>query len=95
MPEKLDLPAGQVATLLSKKHRDPALVKRLGDYLRENLNAQERHLLMLHYNDGLTLADVARVLNVSTEYAVRLHANLIERVQTEFGSCSPALHIHL
>lgn len=81
MPEKLDLPPGQGVTLkeLSKKH----LVKRLGDYLKKSLNVQERHLLMLHFNDGLPLTDIARVLNVSTDYAVRLYEELMKRIKTD------------
>ena len=58
--------------------------KLLTDYLTKGLNREERLVLILYYTEGLTMAEIGLVLDLSESRVSQIHKDVIERLRRRF-----------
>ncbi len=56
----------------------------LTDYLTRGLNREERLVLVLYYTEGLTMAEIGLVLDLSESRVSQIHKDVIERLRRRF-----------
>ncbi len=70
-----------------QKSIDPAqrvARKMLTEYLTRGLNREERLVMVLYYYEGLTMAEIGQVLNLSESRVSQIHKDVIERLRRRF-----------
>jgi len=68
---------------------DPAVkVSRglLAEYLTKGLAREERLVLMLYYYEGMTMAEIGAVLNLSESRVSQIHKEILQRLRHRFSS---------
>jgi RNA polymerase sigma factor for flagellar operon FliA len=65
--------------------------KMLTEYITRGLNREERLVLVLYYYEGLTMAEIGLVLNLSESRVSQIHKDVIERLRRRFRNESPEL----
>ncbi|MCK6458040.1 MAG: FliA/WhiG family RNA polymerase sigma factor [Phycisphaerae bacterium] len=58
--------------------------KMLTEYLTRGLNREERLVMILYYYEGLTMAEIGMVLNLSESRVSQIHKDVIERLRRRF-----------
>lgn len=58
--------------------------KMLTEYLTRGLNREERLVLVLYYTEGLTMAEIGMVLDLSESRVSQIHKDVIERLRRRF-----------
>jgi len=58
--------------------------KLLTEYITRGLNREERLVLVLYYYEGLTMAEIGLVLNLSESRVSQIHKDVIERLRRRF-----------
>lgn len=58
--------------------------KMLTDYLTKGLNREERLVLVLYYTEGLTMAEIGLVLDLSESRVSQIHKDVIQRLRRRF-----------
>ncbi len=56
----------------------------LTDYLTRGLNREERLVLVLYYTEGLTMAEIGLVLDLSESRVSQIHKDVIARLRRRF-----------
>ncbi|MFH1419903.1 MAG: sigma-70 family RNA polymerase sigma factor [Planctomycetota bacterium] len=56
----------------------------LTDYITRGLNREERLVLVLYYTEGLTMAEIGLVLDLSESRVSQIHKDVIARLQRRF-----------
>ena len=56
----------------------------LTDYITRGLNREERLVLILYYTEGLTMAEIGLVLDLSESRVSQIHKDVISRLRTRF-----------
>lgn len=72
--------------------RDPAAIdpsekvsrQMFTEYMTRGLNREERLVLVLYYYEGLTMAEIGQVLNLSESRVSQIHKDVIERLRRRF-----------
>lgn len=59
--------------------------KLLTEYITRGLNREERLVLVLYYYEGLTMAEIGLVLNLSESRVSQIHKDVIERLRRRFN----------
>jgi DNA-directed RNA polymerase specialized sigma subunit len=60
----------------------------LTDYISRGLNRDERLVLVLYYYEGLTMAEIGQVLDLSESRVSQIHKEVLERLRRRFaGLC--------
>jgi len=59
----------------------------LTDHLSRGLAREERLILVLYYHEGLTMAEIGAVLNLSESRVSQIHKDILQRLRQRFGSC--------
>lgn len=54
------------------------------EYMTRGLNREERLVLVLYYYEGLTMAEIGQVLNLSESRVSQIHKDVIERLRRRF-----------
>lgn len=54
------------------------------EYMTRGLNREERLVLVLYYYEGLTMAEIGHVLNLSESRVSQIHKDVIERLRRRF-----------
>lgn len=54
------------------------------EYITRGLNREERLVLVLYYYEGLTMAEIGLVLNLSESRVSQIHKDVIERLRRRF-----------
>jgi RNA polymerase sigma factor for flagellar operon FliA len=57
----------------------------LTEYITRGLNREERLVLVLYYYEGLTMAEIGIVLNLSESRVSQIHKDVIERLRRRFS----------
>lgn len=58
--------------------------KMLTEYVTRGLNREERLVLVLYYYEGLTMAEIGMVLDLSESRVSQIHKDVIERLRRRF-----------
>ncbi|MFQ5425353.1 MAG: FliA/WhiG family RNA polymerase sigma factor [Phycisphaerae bacterium] len=58
--------------------------KMLTEYITRGLNREERLVLILYYTEGLTMAEIGLVLDLSESRVSQIHKDVIERLRRRF-----------
>lgn len=67
---------------------DPTVVlsrKLLTDHIGKGLAREERLILVLYYFEGLTMAEIGAVLNLSESRVSQIHKDILARLRQRFG----------
>ena len=56
----------------------------LTDYITKGLNREERLVLVLYYTEGLTMAEIGLVLDLSESRVSQIHKDVIHRLRRRF-----------
>lgn len=56
----------------------------LTDYITRGLNREERLVLVLYYTEGLTMAEIGMVLDLSESRVSQIHKDVINRLRNRF-----------
>ncbi|MFO0972776.1 MAG: sigma-70 family RNA polymerase sigma factor [Phycisphaerae bacterium] len=59
--------------------------KLLTEYITRGLNKEERLVLVLYYYEGLTMAEIGMVLNLSESRVSQIHKDVIDRLRRRFN----------
>ncbi len=68
---------------------DPAHVvsrELLTEHISKGLSREERLILVLYYYEGLTMAEIGAVLNLSESRVSQIHKDILMRLRQRFGS---------
>ena len=57
----------------------------LADYLTRGLAREERLVLILYYYEGMTMAEIGAVLNLSESRVSQIHKEILTRLRNRFG----------
>lgn len=57
----------------------------LADYLTRGLAREERLVLILYYYEGMTMAEIGAVLNLSESRVSQIHKEILTRLRQRFG----------
>jgi len=56
----------------------------LTDHITKGLNREERLVLILYYYEGLTMAEIGLVLDLSESRVSQIHKDVLNRLRTRF-----------
>jgi RNA polymerase sigma factor for flagellar operon FliA len=59
----------------------------LTEHIAKGLAREERLILVLYYHEGLTMAEIGAVLNLSESRVSQIHKDILQRLRQRFGSC--------
>ncbi|MCB9867171.1 MAG: sigma-70 family RNA polymerase sigma factor [Phycisphaerales bacterium] len=59
----------------------------LTEHISKGLAREERLILVLYYHEGLTMAEIGAVLNLSESRVSQIHKDILQRLRARFGSC--------
>ncbi|MFQ5590466.1 MAG: sigma-70 family RNA polymerase sigma factor [Phycisphaerae bacterium] len=57
----------------------------LADHLTKGLTREERLVIMLYYYEGMTMAEIGAVLNLSESRVSQIHKEILQRLRHRFG----------
>ncbi len=63
----------------------------LTDYITRGLNREERLVLVLYYTEGLTMAEIGLVLDLSESRVSQIHKDVISRLRRRFKDAATEL----
>ena len=55
------------------------------EHLTRDLAREERLVLMLYYFEGMTMAEIGSVLNLSESRVSQIHKEILQRLRHRFG----------
>ncbi|MCB9849638.1 MAG: sigma-70 family RNA polymerase sigma factor [Phycisphaerales bacterium] len=58
----------------------------LTEHVAKGLAREERLILVLYYHEGLTMAEIGAVLNLSESRVSQIHKDILQRLRQRFGS---------
>jgi RNA polymerase sigma factor for flagellar operon FliA len=58
----------------------------LTDHVTEGLTREERLVIILYYFEGLTMAEIGTVLNLSESRVSQIHKEILQRLRQRFGN---------
>ena len=65
----------------------------LADFVTRGLTREERLVLVLYYFEGLTMAEIGSVLNLSESRVSQMHSAILERLKTQLSDRQKELHV--
>lgn len=84
----------KVEVLEDKKGTDPLMAlhhKDVLDLLTRVLTKKERLIVVMYYQEGLTMREIGEILNLTESRVCQIHSNVMARLKTHFQKMKPTL----